>query len=417
MKKFNFLPYVLIFFGTFLVMQLIQGPATDPVLDSGSLGITMAKDEYGFGKNIVLEAKNNTEKNIVLSGPESCKGQFFKVEKFTSQGYESVEIPENFKCPSNATVTLEPGKKQAISLQEYTYTLFKEGRYKLIIQDKEIVYTTPEFTVVKAGIFTQMWRWVIYQPMLNALVALLIYIPGHSLGLGIIALTIIIRTILLVPSAKALRAQKRMQEIQPEIEKLKQKYGTDQARMAQETMALWKKHKASPMSSCLPLLIQMPILIALYNVFQAGLSADKAILIYGFLPEFHLSEINPFFLGMNLFEKNIIVLPLVVGVLQFIQMKLMMAKQKKAKKNATTTAPFANEMENANKIMQWLMPVMIAFFTTQTAAAVGLYWGTSTIYGILQQLVINNEKSSLNTVSPADDVSVRVINKSHGKTD
>ena len=89
-------------------------------------------------------------------------------------------------------------------------------------------------------------------------------IPGHNLGWAIILLTLIIKLILLAPNQKALKAQKQMQKIQPQLDALKKKYANDQQKLAAETMEIWKKYKINPMSSCLPMLIQFPILIALF---------------------------------------------------------------------------------------------------------------------------------------------------------
>lgn len=242
--------------------------------------------------------------------------------------------------------------------------------------------------------------------------ALIIYMPGHQLALAVILLTLIIRSILLVPSMRAMKAQRRMQAMQPKIEALKKKYENDQAQLAQETMKLWKKHKVHPLSSCLPLFIQFPILIALFYVVNGGLSPDRSFLVYDFLPAFDFADINAMFLGFDLLARNFIIFPVAVAALQFIQMQLMMAKRKPKKDGAG----MAKEMESANQMMKYVMPVMIGVFAAQLPSAVALYWGTSTLYGILQQLVVNKDGSSLETPTTSeDDVTVRVINKSHGK--
>ena len=127
---------------------------------------------------------------------------------------------------------------------------------------------------------------------------------------------------------------------------------------------------------------------------SAGLSPDKAILLYEFLPEFSLTQINSNFLGFDLLERNLVIFPVALAFLQFIQMQLMSAKTKK-KKAGKKSAGMASEMEQANKMMKYVMPVMIAVFASQLPAAVALYWGTSTFYGILQQLVVNKEGPEL----------------------
>src|SRR3989339_407748 len=95
--------------------------------------------------------------------------------------------------------------------------------------------------------------------------------PGHSLALAIIILTLIIRTILLVPSQHAIKSQKKLQEIQPKLEEIKKKYAGNQEKIAMETMKVWQENKVNPMGSCLPLLVQFPIMIALFYAVKYGI--------------------------------------------------------------------------------------------------------------------------------------------------
>ncbi len=366
-----FLSYGLVFLGTFLILQLFQDPQgnSNPVLDSGDLGIELSKDNYATGKEIRLTVKNNTSETMIF-GWTSEEELLTTIYRYEKNSFEPIHEAPNDLQPCTAEtctlVTLEPGKKTQLSLSGYAYTYFSElGRYKLGIEVEGKEYQSPEFEMHKPSLLTRAWRSLVYVPILNGLVGIITLLPGHSLGWAILILTILIRTILLVPSAKAMKAQKRMQEMQPKVEALKEKYANDQARLAQETMLLWKQHKVSPFSSCLPLLIQFPILIALFYVIRSGLSPDQAGLLYPVFKDFSLSEINPHFAGLNLLNRNLLVLPLIVGVLQFLQMHLIGVKGKK--KEGEKKSP-ANEMENANKMMKYMMPIMIAFFTSQTAS-------------------------------------------------
>ncbi|MBU0981635.1 YidC/Oxa1 family membrane protein insertase [Patescibacteria group bacterium] len=414
-KKSNLLLYLIIFLGTFLVLQSFGGNKSNSnaALDTGDIGMQMMKNSYAEGKDIRVELKNNTDAVITLDS--RCPEAPFNVYRFTTEGYEKVKNGDERDCSRVEDITLEPGKTKIVSLQNYSFTLFGEpGRYKLEL-DTEIngsgkTFTSPEFEIHKPSFITQTFRTVIYQPILNVLIAIIIYMPKHNLALSIIALTLLIRTILLVPSQRGMRAQKKMQAIQPKLEEIKKKYAHDQTRVAQETMALWKKHKVHPFSSCVPLLIQLPILIGLYYSVSSGLQPDQASYIYSFLPSFSLTEINPNLLGFNLLDRSIIVAPLIIGSMQFLQMQLMMHKQKKNKKHPEDKKSQPNEMEMANNIMKYVMPIMIAFLAAQMPAAVSLYWGTSTLYGIIQQLVINKE-SEKPLKDDDDGVKVRVINK------
>ncbi len=409
MKKFNIFPYLFVFLATFLALQLWQnGSKEDPTLSSGDIGLEALKNEYAIGKDIGIAVQNNLEAPIEI--PVHCEGDTllpaFTVYRYISGDFTQVTDGIQADCSTGSPTKIEAGDKKTISLLPFSYSYFGEvGRYKVALVLDSGTFESPEFEISEPGVLTKFWRLLLYQPILNVLVALIIYLPGHYLGLAVIALTLIIRTILLVPSQKAIKAQMRMQEVQPKLEELKKKYADDQARLAQETMLLWKTHKVNPFSSCLPILIQFPILIALFYVVNGGLSPDRSILIYDFLPDFLLSDIDPAFLGFNLLERDFIIFPLVVGGLQFLQMHLMTTRKKNKPKNN-----IPKEMETANKMMKYVMPIMIAVFTAQLPAAVGLYWGTSTFYGIVQQLVVNKEGAP--GASSEDDVQVRIISRS-----
>ena len=207
--------------------------------------------------------------------------------------------------------------------------------------------------------------------------------------MGIILLTLIIKIILLGPNHKALKAQKAMQKVQPQLDALKIKYKNDSQRLAQETMEIWKKYKVSPMSSCLPMLIQFPILIALFYVVKGGLDVINPALLYNTLKGVDLTTINPNFLGIiDLTTVSIIALPIIVGGMQFYQMRLTLGSKAQTKMPAVKEGQ-PNPMPMMNKMMQYFMPILIAVFVASLPAAVGFYWGTSTLFGIGQQLVVN----------------------------
>jgi YidC/Oxa1 family membrane protein insertase len=219
-----------------------------------------------------------------------------------------------------------------------------------------------------------------------------------------VVLTLGIRLLLLSPSQKALKSQRAMQKIQPEIDAIKKKYEGQQEKVAQETMALFKRHKVSPISSCLPILIQFPILIGLFYVVRDGLSPYDTHLLYDFLSHASIGSYEMHFLGvLNLMEKNITWLPISVGLMQFAQMKLTFAKQKskddkkvidvdgdgKVVKTEGKKAP--DPMKMMSKTMVYFLPLMIVFMTASLPSGVGLYWGVSTAFGVVQQLFVNRE--------------------------
>lgn len=393
-KVNSFLKNVLVFLAIFLivnyVMQLLFTPDKEPVSTSGNVIFKTNDSEYNENGNVEVLINNNSADTITI--PNECPKEPFDVFHYENNQWVQKTAKPNISCANPEDVTLNPGEKITVTYNEWKHALFSEtGRYKIEytteLNGKETTLSTNEFEIRKPGIFSQLWRGLFYKPIYNALIYLTYILPGHSLGLAIILLTIIIRTILLIPSQKAMESQKRMQEIQPKLEEIKTKYKGDQQRIAMETMAIWKEAKVKPMGSCLPLLLQFPFLIAIFYVIQDGLNPDNTYLLYSQLQNFTIQDISINFLGLDLTKINIYVLPLIIGALQYLQMKMAMSSAK----NKKTNQP--KELAMASNMMLYMMPIMIAVFTATLPSGVGLYWGTSTIYGIIQQYFVNKKKA------------------------
>jgi YidC/Oxa1 family membrane protein insertase len=261
--------------------------------------------------------------------------------------------------------------------------------------------TTAEFEIKEAGWIRKAFRLVITQPLFNGLVFFIETLPTHSLGWSIILLTLIVRILLFLPNQKAMKSQRKLQKLQPHIQSLRKKHKDNQQAVAMETMALYKKHKINPMSSCLPMLLQMPFLIGIYLVVKDGLSPHLNHLLYPFHANVDLSIVDTSFMGLNLEVPNIWVLPVLVAAAQFMAIKLSLAaakkqqpakevESKKDKSDKKEKAPdMAEQMEQMQKMMLWMLPLMIGFFTATFPAAVGIYWLTSTVFGIGQQKLVN----------------------------
>lgn len=375
----------IIFFAlAFLLVWSFLNPKTndqnvdDVVLD--------AKSKIAIGKSVIINVKNNGETDLVI--PASCPKNPLTVEHYTNGEWTLIEAESNV-CDKE-DIVIASGKKHEINYAPWNHELFGEkGRYRIsleqIIEEKSKIYTE-EIEITSPSIFRTLWLEGLYKPIFNTLIYLISIIPNHSLGWAIILLTFIIKLILLAPNHKALKAQKAMQKVQPQLDVLKKKHKDNPQKLAEETMQIWKKHKVNPMSSCLPMLIQFPILIALFYVVKEGLGFINPQLLYGSLQNFDASLIQPVFLGIiDLTKVNIIVLPIIIGLLQFGQMRLTLGK---GIKNAPADSP----MPMMNKTMIYVMPILIAFFTASLPAAVGFYWGASTLFGIGQQLVVNRSK-------------------------
>lgn len=225
--------------------------------------------------------------------------------------------------------------------------------------------------------FEGLFAYYFVQPIYHLLVWLVDILPGHSLGLAIIALTILVRLVLYLPMHKSLRQQKTLQQLQPKIKAVREQYKHDQQLLAKKTMELYKEHGVNPFGSCLPLLIQLPILIAVYQVF---------------LLEINYPGLNTLFLGVNLLTIEPHYFPLSVGIVQFISMKLMTLQQKArmhelAPHDKKEPQP-AQEQEKMMGIMTYAMPLFIIWIAMSLPAGLSLYWVTSTLFGIGQQLLL-----------------------------
>ncbi|HLB95537.1 MAG TPA: YidC/Oxa1 family membrane protein insertase [Patescibacteria group bacterium] len=221
-------------------------------------------------------------------------------------------------------------------------------------------------------------KLILYKPLFNALIFLVWLIPGNNVGWAIIILTIITRLILLPPSIKATRQQKRMKDLQPEIQKIQSQYKDDKQKQSQAVMAFYRENKINPLGSCLPLLIQLPILIILYYVFINGLSTERFDLLYDFTPR--PETLQTFFLGIDLAKNDRYILPVIAGILQYFQ----------ARQLTPPSPPRGQEKGQEiqamlSKQMLYLMPIFTVIVAGQLPAALPLYWAVTTLFAIGQQ--------------------------------
>lgn len=229
---------------------------------------------------------------------------------------------------------------------------------------------------------------IFYQPVLNLLVFLYNIIPGHDLGLAIIALTVIIKLILFPLSQKSIRSQKSLQELQPKMNELKVKYKDNKEQMGRAMMELYKKHKVNPFSSCLPMLIQLPFLIAVFHVFRDGLAGDNLNLLYSYI---HRPEtIDHIFLGFIDLAKRNIPIAVLAGLAQYWQTKMLMHKRPEVKSKGARDEDMAAIM---NKQMMYMMPLLTVFIGSSFPGGLALYWLTTTVLTGLQQVILFKKKN------------------------
>jgi YidC/Oxa1 family membrane protein insertase len=234
-------------------------------------------------------------------------------------------------------------------------------------------------TVFKS-LLVSSFNLFLYNPLLNILLLLYRYLPGHDFGIAVIVLTILIRIILYPLGNQAIRSQKVLQELQPKLQEIQGKYKNDRENQAKATMELYKKEKVNPFSGCLPLIIQLPILIALYRVFWRGLQPGVQTSLYSFVP--HAGQINPMFLGIINLSQPSPLLAVFAGIFQFIQSKMVSPQ---AKSSQRKTSDFSEMMQ---KQMLYFFPVFTVLILWRFPAALAIYWIVTTVFSIFQQYLI-----------------------------
>lgn len=220
-----------------------------------------------------------------------------------------------------------------------------------------------------------IYKILIYNPLLNILILFYQTIAFNDLGLAIIFLTILIRIILYPLFNKIFKTQTILQKIQPEIKLIQQKNKKDPKKQLEEMMSIYKKYKINPLSMYFFILVQIPILLALYQIFSQDFQSLDPNNIYSFV---HYSKnINLIFLGLINLTKPSIIIAGLAALFQFIQIKISFAVLKNQK--------------DVNKIMLYVGPLMTFIFLLFFSSAIGLYWLTTNIFSVINQIFINKK--------------------------
>lgn len=234
---------------------------------------------------------------------------------------------------------------------------------------------------------TNIWNTVLYQPLLNALAFLVSIIPGGDVGLAVIILTLLVKIILFPLSQKSIESQSEMSILAPELKKIKEN-GASKEEQAKQTFALYKKHNTNPFSGCLLVLIQIPIIFALYYVFYKGINFQSGLL-YSFI---HTpGQINMIFLGILDISKKSLILAILAGVSQYLQAHYMPKPALSSNlNNSSFSESFAKNMQMQ---MKYIFPFVVAFIAYSISGAVALYWITSNLFMVGQQIYVRKEKN------------------------
>lgn len=244
-----------------------------------------------------------------------------------------------------------------------------------------------------------MYHEFIFRPLYNGLIGIMDLLPWVDVGVAVVIFTIIVKVILFPLSKASLLTQMRMKEVEPEANKIKVQYAADRQTQALKVMELYKDRGIKPFAGILLLFIQLPVLLALISVFYKIIPAIHPEFLYSFIS---VPVVKTHFLGLIDLTHKSIILSAITAVLQYFQLKYSLASSQPTKGAAPVANPndFASQLStNMTKQMKYLLPI-IAFASTywliplqfpQAAAIIAIYWSTSTLCTLAQELVIRKK--------------------------
>ncbi len=237
--------------------------------------------------------------------------------------------------------------------------------------------------------FGYIWNTLLYEPLINALAFLVSIIPGGDVGIAVVVLTVLVKLILLPLSQKSIESQTEMNILAPELNKIKAS-GASKEEQAKRTFELYKKHNVNPFSGCLLVLIQIPIIFALYYVFFKGINFQSDLL-YSFIrvPE----HTNMIFLGVLDVSKKSLVLAILAGVSQYLQAHFMPKPSTSPGSNSSIGSFSESFAKSMHMQMKYIFPFVVAFIAYSISGAVALYWVTSNLFMVGQQIYVKKEKN------------------------
>ena len=230
-----------------------------------------------------------------------------------------------------------------------------------------------------------LFNEIFYRPLFNGLIFLYNIVPGHDMGISIIILTILIRFILWPLTSKSIKNQKVLTKIQPQIEEIKKKFKNNKEAQARALMGLYSENKINPLAGFLPLIIQIPIIFALWRVFLNSLNLDLNSL-YSFIPA--PVQIQSIFLGLVDLSHKSVVLAVLAGALQYFQTKMIMPPHK-----PSGSSDFGQIM---SKQMLYFGPLLSIIIFWSLPAALPLYWIVVTLMTLLQQYLNQDDRREFN---------------------
>ncbi|OGD68435.1 hypothetical protein A2996_03170 [Candidatus Campbellbacteria bacterium RIFCSPLOWO2_01_FULL_34_15] len=236
--------------------------------------------------------------------------------------------------------------------------------------------------------FSYIFHTIFYNPIYNGLVFLVSFFPWMDLGIAVVIVTLVVKLIVFPLTKESIKTQLKVKEIDPLVNEIRKKYEKDKEAQARKIMDLYKEYKINPFASFFLILVQLPILFALYFVFlKGGLPDVNFDILYSFIKApAHIDNVT--FLGFFDITQKSFILALLAGISQFFQIRLVMSGQKKNDKPADQNTFKDDLVKNMQLQMKYVMPVIIFIIAYGLISAVALYWITSNLFMIVQELYI-----------------------------
>ena len=248
------------------------------------------------------------------------------------------------------------------------------------------------------GVLVTNWETVALEPLMNVMIVLSSVLAG-SFGLALILLTIIVRMAMLPLTLRQLRSSRAMQLMQPKVQELQRKYAKDQQKLQQEVSKLYQETGVSPWGCLLPLAIQMPIWIALYQSIMRVMATTPEDLLnlsqhlYSWDIVNQAVPMSADFLWLNLASPDpYFIMPILVGGGMWVQQRMV-----------ATPSP-TPQQQQMNRLMQWMMPLMFALFALQFPTGLSVYWVTMIVIGIVTQYFVTGWGGLRRQAAPATPV-------------
>ena len=299
---------------------------------------------------------------------------------------------------------IAPQTVSEVNYQKY-YEIFKQTwKYSLeasLSWDRKF---TSDTSIVNKWAISKIFVSLVYAPIYNLFIWLVNIFSG-SFWWAIIFVTIIIRLILVWPQHKSMISQRKLQDLQPKIKKLQEEYKWNQQLLWQKLLELYKTEKVNPMWSCGFILIQLPIILVLYNVILWVQDTSNEYYLYSFV---QLVEKTSNFFWLDLLWVGWtqgLILAVVIAILQFLQIKYSISQDKNTKTTGVVLekkswddkySQMMPDPEMMNKFMLYVLPLIVWFATYGLFAWVWVYWWISTLFILVQQIIVNKmlKKSS-----------------------